>query len=81
MPWKYRVMRHQDDADAFYAIHEFYDIDGKTSWTENPVAVIGSSVEGMQEVMAMMIEAFKKPVLDYKTGEVIILAKASEEEK
>jgi hypothetical protein len=73
-------MRHQDESEASYAIHEvYYDSDGKMGWTQDPVGVVGSSLEEMHDIIGMMIEAFKKPVLDYKTGEKVLEIKKLEE--
>jgi len=79
MPWNYRVMRHQNESETCYSIHELYDIDGKTSWQENPAAIVGSSLEELHNIIGMIIDAFKKPILDYKTGEKVLEIKKLEE--
>lgn len=79
MTWNYRVMRHQNESETLYSIHEFYDTDGKTSWQENPAGIVGSSLEELHNIIGMMIDAFKKPVLDYKTGEKVLEVKRTEE--
>jgi hypothetical protein len=55
------------------AIHEvYYDAKGAVKdWSENGVPVGAESVFGLVWVLSKMLEAFSKPVLDFKTGKVV----------
>lgn len=65
MPWRYRVMKHDEGASEppYLAIHEVYD--DPPGWTTNPVSVGGESIEELREVLIMMRRALAEPVLDY----------------
>lgn len=78
MGWNYRVMRHapkNGEVDEWYAIHEVYyrsnDVDdltvpvSETGCTEDPVGVVGDSVESLRWSLQKMLEALEKPVLEY----------------
>jgi hypothetical protein len=78
MSWSYRVVKTVTkiplgDTDISYSIHRtHYDDNGKMIWiSENPSQSVSDTVEGLQYTLEKMIEACKKPVLDYNTGEEI----------
>ncbi len=70
MHWNHRVMRHVDkkNGGVYFAIHEtYYGVEGESGdiWTEQPVAVIGESVDGLRQTLERMLKALDKPVLEY----------------
>jgi len=67
--WHYQVMLHKNDGDGtYYAIHEYFDIDGKAGWTENPVVdVSAESVEELKKMLNLMLKDIDKHgVKDYE---------------
>lgn len=80
--WNYRVMRHVDKANGagrgseWLAIHEVYylsrgvnDLEvtsAQVGYTENPVKVIGESVEELRDMLTKMLMALDKPILQHK---------------
>jgi hypothetical protein len=58
-------MKHVDDGETWYGIHEVIYDEGKLSYTETAFA-IGDSPEELKSVCEMMCEAFKKPILEYE---------------
>lgn len=76
MSWSYRVVKTVTkiplgDTDISYGIHEvYYD----SNWdiiniSEGLAHPISDDLEGLQWNLERMIEACKKPVIDYNTGE------------
>lgn len=69
MTWNHRVMIHRHDNDeTYYAIHEvYYGVDGadSVSWTDNPVAPYGETIEELRETLERMLKALDKPILEY----------------
>ena len=78
MTWNYRVMKHVDstpdwvpnresDTETWFGIHEvFYDAEQNVkSYSLNPQAVIGESMEVTKDILQKMLEACEKPVIDY----------------
>jgi hypothetical protein len=76
--WNYRVVRRKEvwnDAQSdkeqacfSYGIHEAF-CDGQSkviAITEEPVALIGDTVEELRHAWVMMAEAFGMPILDYE---------------
>lgn len=76
MTWNYRVMQHDhetpiigDDGkpviETSFDIHEvYYSTDGNpVSYTSDPIAVSGESIDGLGWVLDRMREAVAKPVL------------------
>lgn len=57
--WRYRV----GVKDGFYGIYEFYEGDGKTGWTECPIAPIGESELELIQDLRAMLRAFDEPVI------------------
>ena len=81
MGWNYRVMRHAPDPsrgqhEAWYAIHEVYYRDdsvddrtadvSETKYTQEQVAMLGEDLDELRWMLAKMLEALDKPVLDYQ---------------
>jgi len=71
--WNYRVLRHCDKnpdgtEHIWFAVHEvYYTETGKpTSCTEQPSFVFGETLLEAQLDTQRMLEAFKKPALDYE---------------
>ena len=76
MSWSYRVVKQVTkiplgDIDISYGIHEvYYDENGDiVNISENPSYVISDDVNGLERNLQNMLEACKKPVIDYNTGE------------
>lgn len=68
MRWNHRVIARTDGDEVLYGIHEVHyisdDSDEDVMWTENPVRVVGSSVEGLRETLQRMLDCLDKPILD-----------------
>ena len=59
-----------------FGIHEVYtDEDGKVSWTEDPVSVVGDTPNDLKSTLELMSKALKKPILDFDTGKPINASK------
>ncbi len=66
MSWNYRVIRHKNDQEEWFNIHEvYYRNDKPVSITENSCAPFGSSKEELRADFELMLKAFDKEVLDY----------------
>ena len=65
--WHYQVMRHKDSfGEDYYAIHEYYNMDGSGTWTENPVDVSGESIEDLRKALwCMLHDIDTHGVVDY----------------
>jgi hypothetical protein len=75
MTWQYRVMRREfplraKRKEVVYGIHEVYT--SPKGWTADPVEPHGETLEELKKDFEMMGEAFKLPVLDYKTGKKVV---------
>lgn len=69
MHWNHRIVRRTIGGETLLGIHEvFYGMDDGTGWTDEPVAVIGESVEELRETLGRMLRALDKPIID-DTGE------------
>ena len=68
MTWQYRVMRRLGDLGYGYGIYEFYGVDG---WTKDSMAPHGETLAELRADYELMAEAFRLPVLDWKTGKPI----------
>jgi hypothetical protein len=55
MSWHYAV-RKEDD---FYGVHEEYDSDGESFWTERPVAAEGETIDELIVTLERMLQAAK----------------------
>jgi len=66
--WHYQVMLHKDKSgEDYYAIHEYYEMDDGPAWTENPVDVMGDSIEDLKKsLMCMLHDIDKHGVKDYE---------------
>jgi len=78
MSWSYRVVKQVTkiplgDIDISYSIHEvYYDSNGDIiNISECLAHPISDDIEGLQWNLERMIEACKKPVINYNTGEEI----------
>jgi hypothetical protein len=74
--WNYRVVKAVTkiplgDTDISYGIHEiYYDENGDiVNISESLAHPISDDLEGLQWNLERMMEACKKPVIDYNTGE------------
>ncbi len=67
MTWKYRIIRHVSTENRqSFRIHEvYYEGEKIVTVSEGPAIPSGESVYDLEEDMRSMLEAFKKPVLDY----------------
>lgn len=73
--WNYRVIRKEHKSNqknienyVSYGVYEVYYKDGEPfSCSEEPNYVFGDSLEDLQEVLSMMMDALGRPVLDYET--------------
>ena len=64
MTWTYRVIR---DENGGHRIAEVYTGESSPMWTETPCYPWGDDLEELRRDMALMLEAFDKPVLDEAT--------------
>jgi len=70
MSWNYRIIRHVNDDDEFFQIHEVYYTDGSAvSVSEEPIPVHGDTLKELGENLKMQKRALTKPVLDYSQFE------------
>jgi hypothetical protein len=67
MTWNYRVMVR----GGSYAVHAvYYADDGRiTSWSAEPMALSGESIEDLTEEIERFRRALSEPVLDYDAPE------------
>ena len=66
MNWHYQVMRHEDEQDVWYGIHEHYHPPSGPSWTMTPL-LTGESVEELKEILKMIEQdIYKHGVKDYE---------------
>lgn len=67
MIWNYRVMQRVEDGEAIYTIHEVYynDNDVPVLCTKDSIFALGDSVEELKKDMTLMMQAFRKPILNY----------------
>ena len=66
-------MKRNFDGEDNYAVHEYYVIDGKFSWSNDPITIDGESVEDVKAMLQMIINDIDKHgVLDYtiEQGEI-----------
>ncbi len=69
MCWNYRVMKKKNsEGDFEYGIYEvYYDEIGNISmWTQEPLTPVCSSSDDLKYEMEIMMEAFRKDILEYK---------------
>jgi len=77
MTWQYRIMRKRwqrgREWGYTYGIYELYShIVGKDGgWTKDAMEPSGDTLAELRSDYEYMAEAFKLPVLDYKTGKPI----------
>jgi len=70
--WHYQLMYHKYEHPqlgeaGYYAIHEYYEMDGEGSWTEDPVDVTCNSIEGVKRSLRLMLQDIDKHgVKDYE---------------
>ena len=58
--WHYQLMKRNIDGVDNYAVHEYYVIDGKSSWTNDPIAIDGESVEDVKAMLQMILDDIDK---------------------
>lgn len=65
MTWNHRVIKHEKDGEVWYTLHEvFYDDDGSIKgWTQDAIAPLSETRDGLYWVLDKMREAVAKPVL------------------
>ena len=65
--WHYQLMRHlTPDGETYYAVHEYYPIEGNPAWTEKPVTVDGESKSDVVWMLkAILNDIEKHGVKDY----------------
>ena len=67
MAWDYRVIKHIDEGEVSYQIHEvYYDEDQVIkSWTENSIKPYGETLEELKKDILMQLQGLDKPILDF----------------
>ena len=65
MRWNHRVIKKGKDYE-YLAIHEVHYRDDGTisSYTENPIPVIGESIEELRTVLEQMLRALDETIID-----------------
>lgn len=76
--WNHRVLRQIHNVEPFppevmFSIHEvYYDSDGNpSSWTTEPIAVVGDTWKDAIEMWMQMKRAFDLPVLQVQDGKLV----------
>ena len=67
MTWDYRVIKHTDEGEVSYQIHEVYYDENQMikSWTENSIKPYGETPDELKEDILMQLQAFQKPILEF----------------
>jgi len=65
MTWNYRIIKHDSEKRSYFAIHEvFYNNKGEiTSWTENPIDIVGESKVDIKSILKQMTLDTETPTL------------------
>lgn len=68
MTWNYRIIRHNDKADIWYAIHEVYynDVGEPKFVTQEPDFPFGKNVSELKKDFKYFLESFEKPILNFE---------------
>ncbi len=73
--WNYRVIRHENDGEVWFGLHEcFYNpLDDKIpeNWTANAVEVSAESTGGIITVLGNMMQALAKPILQEEGDKLV----------
>ena len=71
--WNYQLMYHKSENpvaledDGYYAIHEYYTLEGGDTWTVQPVEVTGEDIEDVKKSLLLMLHDIDKHgVKDYE---------------
>lgn len=72
MTWNFRIIRHFENGEEYFSIHEVhYQEDGSLYAADPlPVSLTSDMVEGLDELLDKMKIAVSKPILDEKDFEV-----------
>ena len=66
--WNYRIVRSYpaNKEEAWYSIREvYYDNNGKVNgWTEDAIAPESNTIEGLLEILQLMLNCLDKPILE-----------------
>ena len=56
--WHYQLIKHKDlrSGEEYFAVHEYYELEGGPAWTENPVDVTGSSVDDIRKMLICILK-------------------------
>jgi hypothetical protein len=61
--WNFRIVRHDEEVEEWYGIHEvYYDDEGKVCLTVDPVPLCADTLELLR---GRSEHAFEKPILNY----------------
>lgn len=58
--WHYQLMKRDFDGVDNYAIHEYYQLDHGSGWSDNPVSIDGESIEDVKKMLKMMLKDIEK---------------------
>lgn len=59
-------MRYEYDGEESFGIHEYYERESGSCWTETPVDVVGSSVDDLRWTLEEMLKSLDiHGVIDY----------------
>lgn len=71
-------MKHECNNESlavdYYAIHEVYYYGGNnkvSGWTDSPTLLLDEELKDLKGSIKLIAEAFKRPILSFKTGKEI----------
>jgi hypothetical protein len=80
MSWHHRVIKHTSGiGETYYGVHEVYhgldkDHPDALAWTDEPVRVMGDTIDDLRWTLTKMLEALDRPVIDAETTEGVDLS-------
>lgn len=48
MRWRYGIIKHKNEKGDYFAVHEIYLEDNKTSWTKEPIQIVGEKQKDLK---------------------------------
>lgn len=65
MTWTYRIIRDEEGGHRIAEVYtDLLHVEGGTSWTADPIAPYGESLDELRRTLDMMRHAFNYPVLE-----------------
>ena len=66
--WNHRVIKKNvADGSDWFGIHEVFYNDDDTIWsyTENPISIVGESIDDLRQTLEWMLSCLDNPILVY----------------